>query len=164
MAVRNVSITMWGSPRGKWTDWYMDIKTLMNQLGHENTHIGIMSEHYTSGKILTVARKEKEIVTRITEGEIPSSFSCYALPKDYKVASFDYDIMCERNATYMSVIIKESDYNTANECLIISLMKKYICLEYGEIYSSIVSDMPLLYAETQDTDNLKSYVFIKKIG
>lgn len=163
MAERNVSITMWGFPEGGWIEWYSDIKTLMKQLGYENTHIGLMSDHYTSGKLLTVVRKEKEIIKKITEGEIPRSFSCYSLPKEYKIASFDYNIMCERNASYMSVIIKESDYDTANECLIVSVMKKYIRLEYGEIYSSIVSEMPLLYAETNNSNNLKSYVFIKNI-
>lgn len=34
----------------------------MNKMGYENTHIGIMSEHYSSGKIMTVARKEKRLL------------------------------------------------------------------------------------------------------
>ena len=51
------------------------------------------------------------------------SFSCYSLPKEYKVASFDYNFLCERNDSYMSVIFKEADYNTANEKLIKHLVK-----------------------------------------
>ena len=63
----------------------------------------------------------------------------------------------------MSVILKETDYNISNEQLIISLMNKYICLEYGEIYSTMASEMPLLYAETKDKNNLNTYNLIKNI-
>lgn len=160
---RRISITIWGTEKGDWIEWYNDIKNLMNKLGYEHTHIGIMSEHYTSGKILTVARKEKEILTKIIEGEIPMSFSCYSLPKGYKVAGFDYNFLCERNDEYMSVILKETDYNLSNEQFIILLMNKYICLEFGEIYSTMMSEMPLLYAETKDKRNLDTYKQIKNI-
>ena len=90
----------------------------MKKFGYENTHIGIVSEHYSTGKIMTVARKEKEIISNIVAGEVPMSFSCYSLPEGYKVASFDYNFLCERNDSYMSVIIKEADYNIDNEKLI----------------------------------------------
>ncbi len=160
---RRISITIWGTEKGDWIEWYNDIKNLMHKLGYEHTHIGIMSEHYSFGKILTVARKEKEILTKINEGEIPKSFSCYSLPKGFKVAGFDYYFLCERNDEYMSVILKETDYNLSNEQFIISLMNKYICFEYGEIYSTMASEMPLLYAETKDQKNLDTYNRIKCI-
>ena len=160
---RKISITIWGKEKGDWIEWYNDIKNLMNKLGYEHTHIGILSKNYSSGKILTVARKEREILTKINEGEIPMSLSCYSLPKGFKVASFDYNFLCERNGSYISVILKETDYNISNEQLIISLMNKYICLEYGEIYSTIASEMPLLYAETKDKNNLNTYNLIKNI-
>ena len=135
----------------------------MHNLGYEHTHIGILSQNYTSGKILTVTRKEKEILTKIKEGEKPMSFSCYLLPKGYKVASFGYDFLCERNNSYISVVIKEIDYNSCNEQLIISLLRKYIRFEYGGVYSTSESKMPLLYAETKDKNNLKTYKLIRKI-
>ena len=91
------------------------------------------------------------------------SFSCYSLPEGYKVASFDYNFLCQRNDSYMSVIIKEADYNIDNEKLIISMMNKYICSKYGEIYSSIDSEMPLLYADTRDKNNLETYKLIKHL-
>lgn len=163
MDKRNISITIWGAEKGNWLEWYKDIKNLMNKFGYENTHIGIVSEHYSAGKIMTVARKEKEIISEISMGEVPMSFSCYSLPKGYKVASFDYNFLCERNESYMSVILNEADYNNDNEQLIISMMNKYICFEYGEIYSSIVSEMPLLYAETKDENNLKTFKLIKHL-
>ena len=125
MDKRNISITIWGAEKGNWVEWYNDIKNLMKKFGYENTHIGIVSEHYSTGKIMTVARKEKEIISNIVAGEVPMSFSCYSLPEGYKVASFDYNFLCERNDSYMSVIIKEADYNIDNEKLIISMMNKY---------------------------------------
>lgn len=163
MTKRKISITIWGEKKGNWLEWYKDISKLMHKIGYENTHIGIISEHYSSGKIMTVARKEKEIIMKMNEGEIPKSFSCYSLPKGYKVASFDYDFLCERNDSYMSVIIKDIDYNVDNEQQIIALMNRYIRLECGEIYSTIESEMPLLYAETKDKNNLKTYKLIKDL-
>lgn len=62
----------------------------------------------------------------------------------------DYDIH-----RLISVVIKEIDYNSCNEQLIISLLRKYIRFEYGEVYSTSESEMPLLYAETKDKNNLK---------
>ena len=91
------------------------------------------------------------------------SFSSYSLPKGYKVESFDYDFLCERNNSYISVVIKEIDYNSCNEQLIISLLRKYICFEYGEVYSTSESERPLLYAETKDKNNLKTYKLIREI-
>lgn len=163
MDERKISITIWGREKGDWLEWYKDIKTLMNKLGYEHTHIGIISTHYTSGKVLTVARKESEIITKLGEGEVPMSFSCYSLPKGYKVASFDYNFLCERNTEYMSVILEESDYNMDSKQFIISMMKKYTCLEFGEIYSTAISEMPLLYAETKDKNTLKTYSLIETL-
>lgn len=164
MDKRKISITIWGREKGNWLDWYKEITNLMNEMGYENTHIGIMSQYYSSGKIMTVARKEKEVIMKMSEGEIPKSFSCYSLPKGYKVASFDYDFLCERNDSYMSIIIKDKDYNIDNEQQIIALMNRYICFECGEIYSTIESEMPLLYSETKDKNNLKSYKLIKDLA
>lgn len=42
-------------------------------------------------------------------------------------------------------------------------MNKYICLEYGEIYSTTTSEMPLIYVETKDKNNLNTYNLIKNI-
>ena len=38
-----ISITLWGNgtEKGKWIEWYEDIKEVMNSLGYKNTHIGI---------------------------------------------------------------------------------------------------------------------------
>ena len=94
MNEENVSITIWGAPKGKWLDFYADIKGLIDVLGYEHTHIGIKNGKFSSGKLMTVKRKEKEVLTSINEGDIPLSFSLYSLPKNYKVASFDYKLQC----------------------------------------------------------------------
>lgn len=160
-----ISITLWGNgaEKGKWIEWYDDIKEIMNSLGYKQTHIGITSKSYTSGKILTVARKEKEILAKIKDGEIPSSFSCYSLPKGYRQAVFDYEFYCEREEKDVSVIMNEVDYNPDNEQMIISVLKKYIDSEYGEIYSALRSDAPWIYAGTRKVNDLKSYELIRRI-
>ena len=107
--------------------------------------------------------KEKGIFTAITRSEKPLSFSCYSLPKDYKTASFDYDFLGVRTKQYISVILKEVDYNKLNVKNIISQLKEYIQYEYGEIYRMSKEEMPLIYAATRNTDSLKSFCLIKEI-
>lgn len=41
---RKISITIWGKEKGDWIEWYNDIKNLMNKLGYEHTHIGVLSK------------------------------------------------------------------------------------------------------------------------
>lgn len=161
MNEENVSITIWGAPKGKWLDFYADIKGMIDALGYEHTHIGIKNGKFSSGKLMTVKRKEKEVLTSINEGDLPLSFSLYSLPKNYKVASFGYDFLCERNDSYISVIVNENDYNVSVEKSIVAILEKYVDLEYGEVYSTAVSEMPLLYAETRDDKNLRTYSRIK---
>lgn len=160
-----ISITLWGngSEKGKWIEWYDDIKEIMNSLGYKQTHIAIKSKSYTSGKVLTVARKEKEILAKMNEGEIPLTMECISLSKGYRQAVFDYEFYCARTEECISAMIKEADYNPDSEQMIISVLKKYINSKYGEIYSALRSDAPFVYAATRDVNNLKSYELIKKI-
>lgn len=160
-----VSITLWGNGIEKemWLNWYQDMENLMQRLGYEPSHIGIQSASFRSRKILTVARKKKDIIAAITSGEKPSSFSCYSLPKDYKTASFDYDFLGVRTKQYISVILKEVDYNKLNVKSVISQLKEYIHYEYGEIYRMSKEEMPLLYAATRNSDSLKSFCLIEEI-
>lgn len=165
MEEKVISITLWGNgiQKEKWLKWYQDVENLMKRLGYKPTHIGIHSKSFCSGKILTVARKEKEILSTIATGENPSSFSCYSLPKDYRTASFDYNFLCVRREEYISVIVKEVDYNKLNIKKVISLLKEYINYEYGEIYVMSKEEMPLIYASTRNSDNIKSFGLIEKI-
>lgn len=165
MEEKTISVTLWGNgaKKEKWLDWYYDVKNFMKDLGYRLTHIGIQSQSFCSGKILTVARKEKDILTKVADGEIPMSFSCYSLSQGYKTASFDYDILCVRKEEYISVIIKEVDYYKLNIQNTILMIEKYIDYEYGEIYRTSKAEMPLIYAATRDADNIKSYSLIKKI-
>ena len=160
-----ISITLWGNgiQKENWLNWYQDIENLMKSLGYKPTHIGIQSKTFCSGKILTVARKKKDILATIAAGENPSSFSCYSLPKDYRTASFDYDFLCVRKEGYISVIVKDVDYDKLNIKSVISRLKDYIIYEYGEIYIMSKKEMPLIYAATRNSDNIKSFSLIEEI-
>lgn len=48
------------------------------------------------------------------------------LPKDYRIASFDYDFLCVRKEGYISVIVKDVDYDNLNIKSVISRLKDYI--------------------------------------
>ena len=165
MEERVISITLWGNgiQKEKWLDWYQYVESLMKSLGYKPTHIGIQSKTFCSGKILTVARKKKDILAVIAAGENPSSFSCYSLPKDYRIASFDYEFLCVRRAEYISIIVKEDDYDKLNIKSVISRLKDYINYEYGEIYIMLKKEMPLIYAATRKLNMIKSFSLIEKI-
>lgn len=165
MEEKVISITLWGNgiQKGKWLNWYQDIENLMKGLGYKPTHIGIQSKTFCTGKILTVARKKKDILAAIASGETPSSFSCYSLPKDYRTASFDYDFLCVRKEGYISVIVKDVDYDKLNIKSVISQLKDYINYEYGEIYIMSKKEMPLIYAATRNLADVKSFSLIEEI-
>lgn len=165
MEEKVISITLWGNgiQKEKWLNWYQDVENLMKSLGYKPTHIGIQSKSFCSGKILTVARKKKDILATIAAGENPSSFSCYSLPKDYRTASFDYDFLGVRNEEYISVIVKEVDYKKLNIKNVVSQLKEYIDYEYGEIYTMSKEEMPLIYAATRKLNNIKSFSLIQEI-
>lgn len=76
MEEKVIAITLWGNgiQKEKWLNWYQDVENLMKSLGYKPTHIGIQSKSFCSGKILTVARKKKDILATIAAGENPSSF------------------------------------------------------------------------------------------
>lgn len=165
MEEKVIAITLWGNgiQKEKWLNWYQDVENLMKSLGYKPTHIGIQSKSFCSGKILTVARKKKDILATIAAGENPSSFSCYSLPKDYRTASFDYDFLGVRNEEYISVIVKEVDYKKLNIKNVVSQLKEYINYEYGEIYMMSKEEMPLIYAATRKLNNIKSFSLIQEI-
>lgn len=160
-----VSITLWGNGTEieKWDEWNEDIKQLADNLGHRITHIGIMSAKYNNGKLVTVSRKEKEVLSSISKGEKPSSFSHYSLPSNYQVAAFDYDFLAERCNHYITLVFNYSDYNSVKEEQVVSMMKKYIREETGEIYYTEAEDMPLGYALTKNVENAKSHKLIRNI-
>ncbi|WP_026650781.1 hypothetical protein [Butyrivibrio proteoclasticus] len=165
MTNRRITITLWGDGKSKekWCEWYLDAVEMMQQIGYKCTHIGIYSDSYDSGRAYTRGRKEKEIIAKLEAGEKVQSLSCYSLPKDYRSAAFDYYCSCIRSEEYCSVILYEDDYTEENEKLILSTLSKYILPEEGEIFANDRSEVSLLYTETKDRGNLKTYEFIKKI-
>jgi len=163
--IRRISITVWGNKsKEDWINWYNDIKELSVDMGYSISHLGIISETYDTGKVVTVKRKEKSILSLFLNGEIPSSLSCYSLPDGFKIAAFDYDFLAVRNCDFISIILKEFDYNEINEKRIIDVIDKYIIPQNGEVYSTDSTEVPLIYATQKCNEGLESYRFIKNLN
>ena len=115
--VKRISYAFWNVRwiTNDWDKWYFDVKEFFENYGYEVTHFGIISQSYNSGKLLTVARKEKEMIDKIRKGEKPILMSLYSLPPKYKSASFDYNMSMVRREGFISVTINECDYNITNE-------------------------------------------------
>ena len=77
----------------RWIQWYNDAKKIVKLLGYEPTHVGISGTAFKSGKVLSVSKSEKKILKSLENGDSVYYISLFALPKDYKSASFDYDVL-----------------------------------------------------------------------
>lgn len=46
-----ISITLWGNgaEKGKWIEWYSDIKEIMNSQGYKQTHMGMKIREVMAG-------------------------------------------------------------------------------------------------------------------
>ena len=147
MEDNTVSITLWGDGlvKGKWIEWYNSIGLIFQSLGYKRTHIGMQSQSYSNSKIVTAARKEAHIL-QLLQNEEPQTLSCYALPKEFRTAAFDYEELAVREAGYISLIVKENDLKRMDVDAVIEQLIQYIEFEDGELYRMDRSEMPLLYA------------------
>lgn len=143
-----ISITLRGNAlkKGKWIEWYEYICSIIHELGYNRTHLAIESETYTTKKIVTISRKEKQILQLLDNGLQPTSFSIYSLPKDYKIASFDYNVLVVREKNYISFIVNRYDFEKLDVDGFVSQMKRYIEFDNGEIYQMDRCEVPLIYA------------------
>ena len=145
---QTVSVTIWGDGlvKKRWSDWYLDMSNIFHQLGYARTHIGIVSENYKKTKLLTVMRKEKEVLNQLNDGVEPTSLSLYSLPNQYKTATFDYNILVVRQDKYISVIVNKSDFEKLDLTNLIDTLVKYIEFDSGEVYMMNRNEVPLIYA------------------
>lgn len=165
MKADTVSITLWGDGliKGKWFEWYYDMDTIFQELGYKKTHFDIQSEAYTINKIVTVKRKEKQVLPILQNGKV-TRVSCYSLPKDYKSASFDYNVLAVRQSKYISLIMDIKDFGKIDVNCYISSLLKYIEFEYGEIYQMNRDEVPLIYAaKANPIDAFQSLTILKTI-
>ena len=147
----------------KWADLYNDVKDLFKALGYEVSHLGIVSDSFNSGKVVTVNRKEKEVIKKLIDGERPLSFTWLSIPKSYKNATSDCDLMCcIRGGAFFSLEIKSEDNSSYVEKLIISFVQKHFSCDSGEAFTVDRKESSLVYCATKDSANLKEYACIKQ--
>lgn len=158
-----VSLTIWGKLLNEysWNEWYIDVKKISKMLGLDITHLGVISPRYQSGKVLTVSRKEKEILQSFQGGEMPTDLSCYSLPKDYRTASFDYNLLIVRRESLITIIMKKEYYDDKKVDSLITILNKYIDMDRGQIYEMDVNETPLFYA--RGANDISFYKTLKVI-
>ncbi|MCR5609272.1 MAG: hypothetical protein K6G26_09440 [Lachnospiraceae bacterium] len=145
-----------------WVAWYMFVKQLFNSYNLEVSHLGIASESFKSGKIVTTKRKEKTLISKLNEGEVPRCIECYSLLEDFRIAMFDYKMLCIRTEKFIAIVFKEEYLGIIDEKNILE-MKEYINFSDGEVFSTDIKEVPLLYAYAKNANGLETYKFIKTI-
>ncbi len=142
-----VSLTMWGDLRDdyNWLAWYTDMKRIFQMFELSITHLGVTGSQYPK-KVVTVARKEKEILKKIEDGNLLTDFACYSLPKDYRAAVFDYNLLIYRESSLITLIVGKEYYETEKIDSCIEIFNQYIDMNRGQIYKMDRKDTPWLYA------------------
>ena len=165
MENETVSITLNGVvDESKWLDWISDAKGIFEMFGYRVTHIGIQSQKFTSGKIMSMAKQEKKIFDALMLGDFVRSISLFALPENYKSASFDYEMMIVCNQTYISLIVNKSKYQEEYEKNILNILSNYIDAQKTEIYEMDKSESPLIYAlKANPISSFKTLKIIKEL-
>lgn len=161
-----ISITLRGNTlkKGKWVEWYEYTCSIIHELGYDRTHLAIESDTYTTKKIVTIGRKEKQILQLLKSGLKPTSFSIFSLPKNYTTASFDYNILVVREKNYISLILNQYDLDKIDVNDYVSQMKMYIEFENGEVYQMDRCEMPLIYAaQANSMDAYKTLKVFKRL-
>ena len=156
METSTVSITFNGkidNDSVKWIQWYNDAKTLIRLIGYEPTHVGISGIAFKSGKVLNISKSEKKIIKSLENGDEVHYISLFSLPRDYKSASFDYDVLVARDEGYITLIMNKSAFDFEQKSVLISILKKHISISNGEIYEMDREEVPLLYAAKDNPPN-----------
>ena len=132
-----ISITLWGDGKvkGNWLEWYRDMSIIFDKLGHKRTHLDMESHTWSKDYIVTVARKEKEILHKLHNGETPKQMSCFSLPPNYH-NTVRHNLMARRTEEYVTLIMEEEDFYKIDVDETIECLKKYIDYTEGEIYKT----------------------------
>ena len=161
---KRITYAFWGSSNGEsWLDWYREVKSLFCEIGHEVNYLGVEFESYNPSKLVTARRKEKEIVQKMTEGEIPRSLELFSIPDGFRTAIFDHDMYCARTDRYICYTLYERDMGEETEKQFIRITERYFSPERGEAFSTSVNDVPLIYISTGKAGNIRSFELIKTL-
>ena len=115
----------------RWIQWYNDAKKIVKLLGYEPTHVGISGTAFKSGKVLSVSKSEKKILKSLENGDSVYYISLFALPKDYKSASFDYDVFIARDEGYVTLTMNQSTFAHIQEDELLNM----IDLAYDTVFA-----------------------------
>lgn len=160
-------ITLYGDIKtndDKWGLWYNDAKNIVKLLGYEPNYFSIDSTTFKSGKVMSLKRSEKKLLKSIDAGDEIRWITIYSLPIDYRVASFDYDVLLIRGTEHVSLLANVSDFKNTNEEMLLDSLKQHIAFKYGEIYDMDRDECPLIYAsKANPPSSFKTLKVIKNI-
>ena len=139
---------------GRWLEWYQDMVELFRLLGHKPTNIAVEFPGDKRIRELTVARKEKEILRRIEDGEMPTFMGVDVLPKprEYDDSTLFTNRSNKSCSKDLYFAINTTRCNPVDPEMIMEVLKKYSTLAYGEIFREITMDGAMMYMLNKETD------------
>jgi len=147
-------LTLYGnidSDPKKWWDFYEYAKELIKRLGFSPNHFGIQSTTFNLDKVLDLDKVEQKLRKVIESGEEIRSLELMALPENFKLASFDYDVSVLRYKDFyphhVTLVVRDKEkFKSLNLNDVIKELKKFAEFSSGQVYELSVSEDPLIFA------------------
>ncbi|QKS55506.1 hypothetical protein HUB98_03705 [Paenibacillus barcinonensis] len=134
----------------QWNDFYLFSKEIITSLNFKPNYIGISGDSFQDSKLRTLVRTEKKLLKSFEKEEYIEALEVYALPQDFTIAAFDYNVYIARSkqvefdhilATFTSEVFKDLDQER-----LVDLLKRFIVFKSGEIFQLSNLESPQIYA------------------
>ncbi|WP_145331965.1 hypothetical protein [Paenibacillus xylanexedens] len=134
----------------QWQAFYHLSKQIITNLNLEPNYIGISGDFFSSKKIKTLARMEMKLLKSFGDGRDIESLEIYALPENFTVAAFDYDMYISRSKhvafDYIIATLTSEAYQNVDQEKLVRLLKRCINFDSGEIFELSYLESPVIYA------------------
>ncbi|MCM3133743.1 hypothetical protein M3629_13180 [Paenibacillus polysaccharolyticus] len=122
----------------QWQAFYHLSKQIINSLNLEPNYIGISGDLFSGKKIKTLARMEKKLLKSFENSEDIESLEIYALPENFTVAAFDYDVYISRSKEvvfdYILATFTSEAFQNLDREQLVKLLQQCIDADSAEIF------------------------------
>ncbi|MGC4378614.1 hypothetical protein WD019_17080 [Fictibacillus sp. Mic-4] len=133
-----------------WLEFYNYSLEFAESIGFTPNYLGISGESFKSGKISTIKRTQKRLLTSLEQNESISSISIYSLPENFEVAAFDYNVyICRTNRLqypHIIITLQSEIFEKIDHKVLVDKLKQFIAFKSGQIFKLSNLESPQIYA------------------
>lgn len=140
-----------------WLEFYEYACSLIEEVKVEPNFIGVTGQSFKTGKVSPLKRAQQKLIKSINDEEEIVSLAIYSLPKDYKIAAFDYNVYICRTSQLKEphIIVTFSDnlYQLIDQSTVIKKLKELIIFQSGQVFELSKMESPQIYASKANSLN-----------